>query len=154
MEIEVLKEDSQGFEVMIIGEGHTLLNLLTTFLDRHEKVEYAAYKIEHPLVGEPKLYFTLKGVKKSEDIPIRKIKGIGPKTALKFESVGITTAGQFVISDPVKLSDRTGIAQSLLSRYLEEARKTVPPDKFGYRAVLKEALADLKKSLEEIKKGV
>ncbi len=154
MEIEVLKEDSQGFEIKTTGEDHTFLNLLTTFLDRHEKVEYAAYKIEHPLVGEPKLYFTLKGVKKTEDIPIRKIKGIGPKTAEKLESVGITTAGHFVISDPAKLSDKIGIAKSILSRNLEEAKKIVPPDKFGYRAVLKEALADLKKSLEEIKKEV
>jgi DNA-directed RNA polymerase subunit L len=154
MEIEFLREDSQGFELKIIGEDHTFLNLLTSFLDKNPKVEYAAYKIEHPLVGEPKLFFKIKGVSESEDISIRKVKGVGPKTADQLESVGIITASQLLLTTPEKLSERTGIAVKLLSKYMLEAKKMVPKDKFGYRAVLKEALTEVTKTLDKLKKEV
>jgi hypothetical protein len=55
---------------------------------------------------------------------------------------------------PEKLAEKTGIPPKLLTKYLEEARKVVPPDKYGYRAVLKEALAEVSKTLKELKKGV
>jgi DNA-directed RNA polymerase subunit L len=154
MDVQVLREDSQGFEIEIAGEDHTLLNLLTSFLDEHAKVEYAAYKIEHPLVGEPKLFFKLKGVSSSEEIPVKKIKGVGPKTAEQLIGAGIENASQMLLFTTEKLGEKTGIAPKLLAKYMEEARKVVPPDKYGYRAVLKEALAEVSKTLKELKKGV
>jgi DNA-directed RNA polymerase subunit L len=154
MDVQVLREDSQGFEIEIAGEDHSFLNLLTSFLDGHEKVEYAAYKIEHPLVGVPKLFFKLKGVPESEEIPVKKIKGVGPKTAEQLVGAGIESASQMLLFTPEKLAEKTGIAPKLIIKYMDEARKVVPPDKYGYRGVLKEALAEVSKTLEQLKKGV
>lgn len=153
MEIAVLKEDSEGFEVMLKGESHTFPNMLTEFLDRNPMVEYAAYKIEHPLVGEPKLFFKLKGELDSEDVAVKDIKGVGPKTYESLHSIGILTAGQLLVNTPQNLSERTGIAVGTIVKIMEEARRLVPVDKFGYRVVLKEALTELKAALEEVKKG-
>jgi DNA-directed RNA polymerase subunit L len=117
MEIEVLKEDSKGFEMKILGEDHTFLNLLTTFLNNNKKVAYAAYKIEHPLVGEPKIFFRLKKAAKEEETPIKKIKGVGPKTAAQLEAIGIKTASQLLLNTPEKLAEKSGIAEKLLTKY-------------------------------------
>lgn len=152
MEIEVLKEGSEGFEVKILGEDHTFLNLLNTFLSKNKKVKYSAYKIDHPLIGEPKLFFRLKDASDFEDIPITKVKGVGPKTAEQLVATGIETADQLLLSTPEKLAEKTGIPEKLLTRYLAEARKMVPEDRFGYRAVLKEALSEISKTLGKIKK--
>jgi DNA-directed RNA polymerase subunit L len=154
MEIEVLQESSQGFEIKIIGEDHTFLNLLITVLQGMKEVDYAAYKIEHPLIGIPQLFFSLKEVSASEEIPIRKIKGVGPKTAEQLETAGIINVSQMLVGTPEKLAEKTGIALKPLSKYLGEARKMEPEDKYGYRAILKEALAELSKTLEKVKKGV
>ncbi len=152
MEIEVLREDSKGFELKILGEDHTFLNLLTSFLDRNKKVEFAAYKIEHPLVGEPKLFFRLKGLKEVEETPVEKIKGVGPKTADQLKAIGVSTVSQLLLQYPEKLSETTGIPLKLLSKYVEEAQKMQPKDKYGYRKVLKESLTEVSKTLGEMKK--
>jgi DNA-directed RNA polymerase subunit L len=154
MDVEVLKEDAGGFEMQIAGEDHGFLNLLTYFLDRSDKVERAAYKVEHPLVGVPKLFFMLKGLKAEDEISVKDLKGVGPKTADQLEAVGIDTAGKLLLSTPEKVSERTGIAAKLLEKYFVEARKLVPEDTFGYRAVLKETLAEMSKEMDKIKKGV
>ncbi len=154
MDVEVLREDAGGFEVQLAGEDHGFLSLLTSFLDRSEKVESAAYKVEHPLVGVPKLFFRLKGVKADDEIPVKDLKGVGPKTAEQLEAVGIDTAGNLLLSPPEKVSERTGIATKLLEKYFEEARKVVPEDKFGYRAVLKETLTEISKEMDKVKSEV
>jgi len=154
MEIEILQEDSRGFEMKILGEDHTFLNLLNSFLSKNKKVEHAAYKIEHPLVGVPKLFFKLKGVSKIEDILVGDVKGIGPKTAELLLAQGIRTADQLVLQQAEKLAEKTGIAETQLSKYIKEAKKKVPEDRFGYRAVLKETLSEVSKALKKIKKGV
>ena len=154
MDVEVLREDSGGFEVQITGEDHGFLSLLTRFLDNSDKVESAAYKVEHPLVGEPKLFFRLVGVKADDEIPVKTIKGVGPKTADQLEAVGIDTAGKLLLSTPEKVSERTGVAVKNLEKYFEEARKLVPEDKYGYRAVLKDTLAAISKEMEKVKSGV
>jgi len=153
MEIEVLREDSEGFEVKVGGEDHTFLNLLTTFLQGNEKVEYAAYKVDHPLVSEPRLFFKLKDLSAEEDVPVESIKGVGPKTRELLHGIGIKTVSQLLLQNPAKLAEETGIAEKLIERYVEEGRKMVPKDKFGYRAVLRESLSELGRSFEEIKKG-
>jgi len=156
MDIEVLREDSTGFELKLKGEDHSFLSLLTEFLDKDEKVDYAAYKIEHPLVGEPKLFIKLKGVKKdsSEDLPISKIKGVGPKTAEKFEAAGLKSASQILQGSPSKLVEKTGVAEKTVLKILEEVKKAVPADKYGYRAVFKNALSEISKTFKTVKKGV
>ena len=154
MDVEILREDSGGFEVQIAGEDHGFLSLLTSFLDKSDKVEQAAYKVEHPLVGIPKVFFKLKGVKVDDEISVKDLKGVGPKTADQLEAVGINTAGKLLLSTPEKVSERTGVAAKLLEKYFVEARKVVPEDKYGYRAVLKATLGAIGKEMDKVKSEV
>jgi len=62
MEITVLNEDKEKIEIEIEGEDHTLCNALRTEL-WNQDVDMAAYKIEHPLVGEPVLFVSGKNPK-------------------------------------------------------------------------------------------
>ncbi|MCS7138895.1 MAG: hypothetical protein NZ873_02415 [Crenarchaeota archaeon] len=43
-------------ELEIYGETHTILNLLTSYLNQKIEKGYAAYRIEHPLKQEALLY--------------------------------------------------------------------------------------------------
>ncbi len=152
MEIEILKEDNEGLEIKILGEDHTFLNLLNSFLGKNEKVEYSAYKIDHPLIGEPKLFLRLKKLKKAEEVPVKKIKGVGPKTAEQLERAGVKTAAQLIISNPIKLAKKTGITEKNLQKYYAAAEKMVPKDRYGYRAVIKETLKEIQKTFGQLKK--
>lgn len=48
-------------EIEIYGETHTILNLLTNYLNRKLEKGYAAYKIGHPLKQEAILYINTGG---------------------------------------------------------------------------------------------
>ena len=52
MEITVLKEDKDLLEIEIEGEDFTLCNVLRSELWNHD-VDAAAYRVDHPLIGEP-----------------------------------------------------------------------------------------------------
>ena len=69
MELEVVEKGDGGLLIKIIGEGHTLCNLLRAELYKDENVISASYNIEHPLTEPPKLYVKTK-------------KGKSPKRAL------------------------------------------------------------------------
>jgi len=69
MKIRVLEKGERNLKIEIIGEGHTFCNLLRDFLLRNPDVEFAAYRIDHPLVSNPVLYV--------------KTKNGGPEEALK-----------------------------------------------------------------------
>ena len=49
MELQVLSKSKDSLEFKIIGERHTLPALLKSFLLEDPKVEFASYKLEHPL---------------------------------------------------------------------------------------------------------
>ena len=55
MELKVLNEEKNTLELEIKGEGNSCCNALKAELWNDEHVRIAAYKIEHPLVGVPKL---------------------------------------------------------------------------------------------------
>ncbi len=63
--MKVIKETKKEFEVEITGETHSLCNTLRKTLMQDEDVEAAAYVIEHPIIGQPKLYIKGKNPKKS-----------------------------------------------------------------------------------------
>lgn len=52
MEISILEESKGKLEIEIIGEDHTLCNVLRDELCNHN-VENVAYNIEHPLISNP-----------------------------------------------------------------------------------------------------
>lgn len=45
-----------GIELEVYGETHTVLNLLTSYLNKKLVKGYSAYRIEHPLKQEATLY--------------------------------------------------------------------------------------------------
>lgn len=69
MEIELIEKEDGGLLMKIVGENHTLCNLLRAELDKDESVVSASYNIEHPLTESPKFYVKTK-------------KGKSPKRAL------------------------------------------------------------------------
>jgi len=53
-------------ELEIYGETHTVLNLLTHYLNQELEKGYAAYKIDHPLKNEAILYINTGGRRPKE----------------------------------------------------------------------------------------
>ena len=58
MKVEVLakSEEENSIELRIVGEGHTLCVPLRSILFEDKDVEFAGYRIKHPLMPEPILY--------------------------------------------------------------------------------------------------
>ncbi|MCD6576122.1 MAG: DNA-directed RNA polymerase subunit L [Nanoarchaeota archaeon] len=69
VEIEILEEEKNKLKFKVKGETHTILNLIRNELFNDESIEFAGYKIEHPLVKDA--IFTIATSKGT------------PKTALK-----------------------------------------------------------------------
>lgn len=60
MEVEVLNKDEESMTIKLIGEDHTLCNVLRKVLNDDESVAAASYSIEHPLLEHPKLHVKVK----------------------------------------------------------------------------------------------
>jgi DNA-directed RNA polymerase subunit L len=63
--MKIIKDTKNELEIEITGESHTLCNALRKTLMEDKDVESAAYIMEHPIIGEPKLYVKAKNPKKS-----------------------------------------------------------------------------------------
>lgn len=63
MKIEVIQNEKNSLEFYMIGERHTLANLLKEKLNKNSDVEFCAYKLDHPL--DQKSRFILKTSGKS-----------------------------------------------------------------------------------------
>ena len=60
-------------ELEVYGETHTLLNLLTSHLNKKLTKGYSAYRIEHPLKQEAMLYIYA-GEKKPKDVLVKSLR--------------------------------------------------------------------------------
>lgn len=69
METKILKKTANELRIEIVGEGHTLCNLLQKALLEDETVEIGGYSIEHPLVSNPVVYVRMKEKRKPEKRP-------------------------------------------------------------------------------------
>ena len=63
--MKIITDKKKELEIEITGETHTLCNALRKILMEDEDVEAAAYVIEHPIIGEPKLQIKAKNPRKS-----------------------------------------------------------------------------------------
>jgi len=63
MELRVLEKKKDKLKVEVIGESHTLLNLLRENAWK-EKVDQASYMIEHPYLSQPKIIVRAKNPKR------------------------------------------------------------------------------------------
>ncbi len=148
MDVRIIKETRNELELEIIGEDHTLCNVLQHVLNARKEVISAAYKIEHPLLSSPRIY-----IKTREDVllpkgmerllPLTEIKGVGEKKAEQIRKAGVKTANAFLKADLDKLAEKTGISKTVLEKYLEEANKLDFQKESVARYVLKQALKDL-----------
>ncbi|MCC7571851.1 MAG: DNA-directed RNA polymerase subunit L [Candidatus Methanofastidiosum sp.] len=59
MDIEVIKNEENFMEFRIIGEDHTLCNVLRDALLQNNKVKVAAYRIDHPLLDRKRPMFII-----------------------------------------------------------------------------------------------
>lgn len=63
MELRVLEKKKDKLKVEVVGESHTLLNLLRENAWKG-KLEQASYMIEHPYLSQPKIIVRAKNPKK------------------------------------------------------------------------------------------
>jgi DNA-directed RNA polymerase subunit L len=63
--MKIITDKKNELEIEVTGETHSLCNALRKVLMEDEDVEAAAYVIEHPIIGEPKLYIRAKNPRKS-----------------------------------------------------------------------------------------
>ncbi|RLG55424.1 MAG: hypothetical protein DRN95_07875 [Candidatus Hydrothermarchaeota archaeon] len=154
MEVKILKETERELEFELIGEDHTFCNLLKEKLNSKKNV-LAAYRIEHPLIGNPKFYIKLEKDMEVEEIeektPLDKIRGLGEKRIEKLNSAGITYAEELLEINIDELSEKTGLSKKILKKIINEAKKL---RKSKARAVLKEALEELKNEFNVLKNAI
>lgn len=53
MEIEVLEQEDNRIKFALQGAGHTFCNNFKHELYAEDDIDYAAYKVDHPLVSTP-----------------------------------------------------------------------------------------------------
>ena len=62
------KKASNRIELILRGEDHTMANLIVKLAIRKPHVTYAAYRIDHPLVGEPIVIIATDGKRDPLDV--------------------------------------------------------------------------------------
>ena len=60
MEVTILVNEKNTLEVELKGMDHSLAQILAEKLSAGKDVEFAAYKVEHPLIGHPKIILKAK----------------------------------------------------------------------------------------------
>jgi len=60
MEVKILVNEKNTLEMELTGVDQSLAQHLAEKLNEEKDVEFASYKVEHPLVGNPKLYVRVK----------------------------------------------------------------------------------------------
>jgi DNA-directed RNA polymerase subunit L len=63
--MEIITSKRYEMEILADGETHTLCNAIRRILMEDENVKSTAYVIEHPIVGEPKIYVKAKSPRTS-----------------------------------------------------------------------------------------
>ncbi|MFH0884306.1 MAG: DNA-directed RNA polymerase subunit L [Candidatus Micrarchaeota archaeon] len=60
MDVKILTNDKNVLEMELKGADQSLAQLLAEKLSEDKDVEFASFKVEHPLLGEPKIYVRTK----------------------------------------------------------------------------------------------
>ncbi|KXA91746.1 hypothetical protein AKJ57_00140 [candidate division MSBL1 archaeon SCGC-AAA259A05] len=76
MEVELVEKEGTKMKVRVRGEGHTFCNALRKKLHEDERIETAAYNIEHPLLSEPVVHVKVSKRKSPKRALIRAAKGL------------------------------------------------------------------------------
>jgi len=157
VEIRLIRESDVELEFELRGEDHTFCNLLREALARHEAVEAASYRIAHPLLSQPVVYLRVRpGIEVpregEKEVELTAVPGIGPKRKEQLAGAGITSANALLRADLEVLAEKTGIARSILERYVAEAKKLDYGIPSPPRHVLKQVLKEVAKEFDELQK--
>ncbi|MFH1447329.1 MAG: DNA-directed RNA polymerase subunit L [Candidatus Micrarchaeota archaeon] len=68
MDVKIVSKEGKHMEIELGGERHTFPNLLREVITQDPDVEFAAYNLDHPRFGTPKLYLKTNGNKKPEKV--------------------------------------------------------------------------------------
>lgn len=71
MKLKIISEEDDKLEMAVGGEGHTLLNLLSSALLANKDVKMAGYSKPHPLMDRSLLYVHMKERKDYKDALLR-----------------------------------------------------------------------------------
>jgi len=71
LRLRVIKRDDRELEFELEGEEHTFCTPLVKLLLEDENVEFAAYRISHPLVRIPRVYVRTNGKERPEEALIK-----------------------------------------------------------------------------------
>ncbi len=75
MEVRILVKEKNTLELELVGADQSLAQLISERLNQDKEVEFAAYKVEHPLISPPKLIVkTKKG--EADKLVLQKLKDI------------------------------------------------------------------------------
>jgi DNA-directed RNA polymerase subunit L len=60
MEVKILKNEKTELEVEFVGADTSIPQLLVARLNEDKSVEFAGFKKDHPLVGNPRIFLKTK----------------------------------------------------------------------------------------------
>jgi len=79
MEINILQQEKNKLKFEVIGEDHTLCNLLRKELWEDSNTEVAGYSLEHPVVSNP--IFVVESKKDPQKTILNSINSLNKKIA-------------------------------------------------------------------------
>ncbi len=56
MEVKIIKNEKDTLELELVGADQSLAQMLAVKLNKEKSVDFASYKLEHPLLAHPKLF--------------------------------------------------------------------------------------------------
>ncbi|RZN62104.1 MAG: hypothetical protein EF811_03615 [Methanonatronarchaeia archaeon] len=56
MDLDILEENEREIKVSLIGQDHTIANLMKSIFLQDNRVEIASYNIDHPTLSDPILH--------------------------------------------------------------------------------------------------
>ncbi len=75
-EIRLLKRSERSIEMELVGEDHTIANLIAKYAIKKPGVVYSSYIIPHPLTGNPVIVISTDGSRDPMDIVVEVLKEI------------------------------------------------------------------------------
>ncbi|MDP7282634.1 MAG: DNA-directed RNA polymerase subunit L [Candidatus Undinarchaeales archaeon] len=60
MELKILKDEKDLLEVELVGETHTLTNVLKDICNEDKSIDSASYRVDHPMTSNPILVIRTK----------------------------------------------------------------------------------------------
>ena len=94
--LELVKRDEKRhrIELKLHGEDHTMANLIVKLAIRKPHVTYAAYRIDHPLVGEPVLIIATDGQVDPLDVLVDVLRDIWSLSGMFLEKLREASPGE------------------------------------------------------------